>query len=197
MLVTKEAPQGMDFYIQQAQTKLYNGLLKAWGGISYNCYGRCYRNRGLNEIPEGRRMAEPNYIAEVYTGNGQYQEAYWDSSVDAVSFFGISYSQKEEAKRANHTVDVHLVFFVNIATVKPLIAHRGDEEVRQDVYNILGPDSFGLSFQSVELWMENILKEYPGTRTSEGMKHVDMHPVHAFRLNYQLSFNPNKTQIKF
>ena len=43
----KTTPVGVDWYIQQAQTQLYNGLIDRWALNSnqYASYGRCYRNK--------------------------------------------------------------------------------------------------------------------------------------------------------
>lgn len=184
MLKTLTNPVGIDWHLQNVQEKLYARLMKGWGDVDYACYGRAYRNKDRAE----------GYIAEVYEGANQYKEVYWDDARAAVSFFGIG---PKVTKDAAHLLDVHLVFFVNLQKLKPTLTHRADEEVRQDVYNALGPAAFGLVYKSTELYLENVLREYPGTRREERLKAVDMHPVHCFRLNYQLTFNPNKQNLKF
>lgn len=183
MLITKTNPVGLDWHIQKVQERLYEELLKKWGAVTYHCYGRAHRNRTTD-----------GYTAEIYTGGDRYKEVYWDSAADAVSFFGLHGTEKKDAA---NTIGVHLVFFVNLAKLKPGIAHRADEEIRQDVFNVVGGHSYGLSFHSIELWVENVLKEYPGSRREERLKYVDMHPVHCFRINYNLTFNPNKQDLKF
>ena len=81
---------------------------------------------------------------------------------------------------------------MNLQKLRPEITHRADEEIRQDVLQAVGKSSFGMTFKSVDLWIENVLKEYPGSRRDERLKAVDMHPVHCFRYNYTLLYNPNK-----
>lgn len=169
----------MDWHIQEAQKQLHRQLLISWGSdVKYNCYGRCYRNK-----------KDEGYIAEVHTGGNEYKEVYYDDQVSAISFFGISDKIKNDVQ---NQVNIHLVFFVNLVKLKPLITHRADEEVRQDVFKALGSSSFGLTFQGVDLWLENVLKEYTGSRNGQRLKAVDMHPVHCFRFNYNLTYNPNK-----
>lgn len=184
MIKTISNPTGIDWHLQQAQGKLYAHLQKVWGAGDYHCYGRAYRNAATGG----------GYIAEVYEGEGRYKEVYWDSQLSAISFFGIG---PKSTKEAAHQLDVHLVFFANLEKLKPGITHRADEEVRQDVYNAFGPAAYGLTYDSTELYLENVLREYKSSLRDERLRTVDMHPVHCFRLNYTLSYNPNKTQLKF
>lgn len=174
MLILRSNPKGMDALIQRFQTKLHEKLLTYWGidEDQYRCYGRCYRNKTAD-----------GYIAENYEGDGEYKEVYWDDSLSAISFFGIA-SEIEQVIAAKTTV--HLVFFVNLAKLKPGIAHRADGEVRTDVIDAIGMGMYGLTVQSVQLYLENVLKEYPGTRRDNYLKYVDMHPVHCFRINLTL-----------
>lgn len=179
MLITKSNPVGLDWYIQEAQKQLHQRLLISWGAtVKYDCYGRSYRNK-----------KDEGYVAEVYTSTQEYKEVYYDDKLSAISFFGISDKIKKDV---TNQANIHLVFFVNIATLKPTIAHRADEEVRKDVFKALGASSFGMSFLSAELGLENVLKEYPGSRREQRLKAVDMHPIHCFRFNYFLSYNQNK-----
>ncbi len=184
MLITKTEPVGIDFYIQQLQAKLHTQLLTKWELITneqkakYHCYGRAYRNKTDN-----------GYIAEVFTGNKEYKEVYWNDTLYAISFFGVS---NIKAESTGNSADIHLVYFTQLGSLKPAITHRADEEVRNDVTSIIGNSSFGFSFLGVDLWLENVLKEYPGSRRDDRLKFVDMHPVHCFRINLKLLYNPNK-----
>jgi hypothetical protein len=185
MLITKTNPVGIDNAIQKLQTQIHTTLVTKWGLGSeeenklYQCYGRCYRNKKDN-----------GYIAEIFTGGIDYRDAYWDDSLKALSFFGVSDRIEEEIGKAK--ADVHLVFFVNLAKLKPSISHRADEEVRQDVINAIGRYSYGFDYTGYETSLENVLREYPGSRREEGLKAVDMQPVHCFRINLKVSYNPNK-----
>jgi hypothetical protein len=178
MLKQQLSPVGMDVHIQKLQAVLHTKLLAKWelNSDDYLCYDRCYRNKKDN-----------GYIAEVFTGNGDYREVFWNDAVSVVSFFGIS-------DRVNHNMvneaAIHLVFFVNLKKLKPDNANRPDEEVRKDVTDILGSSIHGFTWQSVDFWMENVLKEYTGSKRSDRLKVVDMHPVHCFRINLLLRYNP-------
>lgn len=186
MLITKTNPVGIDWYIQQLQTKLHADLVANWElseSNLYKCYGRCDRNK-----------KEGGYVAEVYIGGNDYKEVYWDDSLTAISFFGINGIIK---KGVQSEADVHLVFFANLEKLAledhtgSTITHRADEELRRSVENVIGKASFGFTMVSTELWLENVLREYPGSSNALNVKGA-MHPVHSFRINLKLAFNPNK-----
>ncbi len=185
MLNVISDPKGIDVPIRKLQEKLHASLMSKWGldvnnpdqNILYQSYGRCYRNK-----------KDDGYIAEVYKGNNEYKEVYWDDSLYAISFFGISNELLHDKAEKS---EVHLVFFVNLDKLKPDVSHRADEEVRLDVLSIIGYSLFGFNYKSVSLSIENVLKEYPGSRRDDRLKFVDMHPIHCFRINLSLIYNIN------
>lgn len=181
MLIQHANPVGIDRAIQQVQTRLHAQLLAKWNlqgaPESYQCHERCYRNRTAN-----------GYRAEIYEAGNEYRDVYWDDRLAAISFFGIS---DDIVTGTQSSTDVHLVFFVNLAKLKPALSHRADEEVRADVESILAAGLFGFEMVDTELWLENVLREYPATLigqdglANENLKYVDIHPVHCFRINLQ------------
>lgn len=186
MLSLKENPAGIDWYIQQLQVKLHDKLIDAKYlalpvSTQYKAYGRCYRNK-----------TDDGYIAENYEGGDEYREVYFDDTVSLLSFFGLS------SKIGPNEADVHLIFFANLGKLLledrfgAQVPHRADEELREMVRKIIGQYSFGFSYVSTELWLENVLREYPGSRRDDRLIRVDMHPLHCFRINLKLIFNPNK-----
>lgn len=186
MLSLKTNPVGKDWYIQGLQKRLHSELVAAWGisESEYISYGRAYRNRTDN-----------GYKAEVFVGDREYKEVYWDDRYTVVSFFGQSGSEKQGIKAE---CDIHVVFFVDLAKLAlnnkagSTISHRSDEEVRQTVTRIIGRHSNAFTLMSVDLWLENVLREYDGTIRDMGLKYLDMHPVHCFRLNLKLIYDRNK-----
>jgi hypothetical protein len=185
MLITRTNPVGLSKKVQDMQTYLHGQLLKKWNLETtpnvYHCHGLCYRNRRAG-----------GYIAEVYVGNDEYKEVYWDDALHAISFFGVSERFEFEEQS---TSDIHLVFFVNVAKLKPTIAHRADEEIRADVESVFQGGAFGFELEDTELWLENVLREYQASLISqdalgnEKLKYVDMHPVHCFRINLKAFFD--------
>lgn len=182
MLILKDNPVGIDVAVQALQIQLHKQLVIKWGLINsddpaYKSYGRVYRNKKDNQ-----------YIAEAYIGNKEYKEVYWDDTLTAISFFGTGSTTKFDI---NNKVDVHLVFFVNLAKLKPDVSHRADEEVRNEIQKLFGSGLHGFSYESMELWLENVLREYPGSRRDNRLNAVDMQPVHCFRINLKLNYKPN------
>jgi hypothetical protein len=175
MLIQSPSPVGKDVPIQRLQTKIHTALLTAWGidTSEYACYDRCYANR-----------SKGGYVAEVYNGNNNYQPVGWDDSYSAVSFFGIS---DKETFNMILSVPVHLVFFVDLSKIKPDNTNRADEEARRDVLEIIGGGMFGFVFESVEVRVENVLREYKSTLL-DAVK-IDMHPIHSFRINLSLKYD--------
>lgn len=176
MLNILTIPTGVDVAIQKMQIMLHENLMNMWGIDStlYQSFGRCYRNKKDN-----------GYIAEVYLGNNEYKEVYWDDSLSAISFFGIGNNIKFDGAQE---VDCHLIFFVNLKNLKPELSSRGDENVRFDVINASNFGMFGFKYKSIDLSIENVLKDYPGSYRENRLRLVDMHPIHCFRLNFSLQY---------
>lgn len=186
MLIQKNSPEGIDWYIQKLQTAIHSQLLTSWGlsADQYQSYARCYRNRRNN-----------GYVAEVYDSGKEYKEVYWNDTLSAMSFFGIGQQIQRGIKSE---ADIHLVFFVDLSKLSlttPLgaaVDGRGDEEARNDVLGLIGRSSNGFTVTSVDLGIENVLREYPGSIRDERLRNIDMHPIHCFRINTKLLFDPNK-----
>lgn len=181
MIALKTNPVGIDAKIQVLQKKLYEVLVNKWNisNTKYNCYPRCYRNQTESN----------NWAAEVFDGK-DYTEVYFNDTVSAVSFFGQS-NETQITDGTKMLANIHLIFFVNLAEIKPG-NERNDEEARIDVQSIL--DSYGAStgfaITKQTTGIDKILNEYPGTRNSEGLKFRDLHPLHCFRFDCQLIYQP-------
>ncbi len=175
-LVSKTSPAGVDYHIDKLQKYLYQKITGAWQGVVYESYPRCYRNK-----------KEQGYVAEVFKGNNEYSDLLWDDTKDVVSFFGLG---EDITIELFNTVDVHLIFFLNLEKVKPDAAFRKDEEVRQEIQAFLGKAIFNFQLTDIELYFDNVLKEYNGTRKSNFAVIADMHPLYALRFNFSLQYNP-------
>lgn len=182
MLNVINNPVGIDVPIRKFQESLHKSLMKAWGldttdsveNAKYQSYARCYRNKKDN-----------GYIAELFESGKDYRDLYWNDTLSALSFFGLTSLEHDIEEKAK----VHLVFFVDLKKLNPTLTNRADEEVRLDVLKNIQTAMFGFSFISVDLWIENVLKEYPGSYRDERLKRVDMHPIHCFRINFTLNYN--------
>ena len=174
MLVTKTSPVGIDYSLQLLQTELHDRLLTTWGidTSTYKAYGRCYR-----------KPADAGYIVANYDSGTEYTSLF-DDTLKAMSFFGQSPATRLDQKEST---EVHLVFFVNLALLKPSIAHRADEEVRKDVISIFAPALYGFAYQGFDITIESALREYRGN----WKKTLDMHPFHCFRINLKVLYDIN------
>lgn len=182
MIALRQNPVGVDKLISSLQKKLYAELPGLWDieESKYNCFARCYRNQ----------TKTGEYMAEVFDGGTEYREVYFDDNVSVTSFFGISQEARIAADNMM-TADIHLIFFVNLGKIKP-DDDRNDQEARIDVQRIV--DHFGMSrgfsITKQVLGLDKILAEYPGTRKEEGLKFKDQHPLHAFRFDMQVFYQP-------
>lgn len=173
----KTNPKGIDKQIQKLQEYLYTKLLAKWAitDDDWQCYGRAYRNQ-----------KDKGFIPEVYTAAGDYEEVFPDDKLSVLSFFGVGDSFKGSYSL---TGPVFLIFFVNIDDLKTL-AHRGDEEIRLDVQQICSQVDFGFYMTGIQTGIDNVYKEYPGMRRDEGLRARDMHPFHCFRIDFELTYEP-------
>lgn len=185
MLILKTDPVGIDYMIQQIMAEIHPRIMAAWDldpeveieNKLFQFHGRSYRNQTSN-----------GFVAEVYTADNQYKEVYWNDALHGIAFFGTNGTEKHQIA-GYETTQVHLVFFVNLDKIKPSITHRADEEVRNEVIKIISEENRDFIFKSNDIWLENVLKEYPGSLREDRLKFVDMHPVHCFRLNFELNYN--------
>lgn len=176
--IIKPSVVGIDIKIQQLQTFIYTKLLTLWGltDLTYNAYGRAYRNQ-----------MEQGYVPQVYVAKNEYKEVYWNSTVSASSFFGVG----EDISTTNKavTADVFLIFIVNLNLIKPGVT-RNDEEAHIDVQKLVTRFINGFTFIGLKTGIDQVFKDYPGWLKNNQAMPMDMHPLHCFRLNFKLLYNP-------
>ncbi len=176
MVVLHPQPVGIDKEIDNIQQSIYPLLLSAWNmqDSEYMCYGRCYRN-----------LRNTEYYPEVFTVKNDYKEVLLDDKLKALSFFGIA--DNTGIKGASLTTVAHVIFFVNLEKVKPLLATRGDNEARQDAHDALKRRISTITGMTIGI--ASVLNEYTGWRKS--LMNGDMHPFHCFRFDFQLVYSRN------
>ena len=176
---TKTNPVGVDKPIQAFQQVLYTILKKTWGITTdtvWDCYGRAYKNQ----------TADGN-TPEVYKGNNEYKDAYFDDALTALSFFSVGDTVKYQKSSAVATVS--LVMMVNVSKIKPSNTQRQDEEVRNDVEKFCRIPRFTFEMQSFETGMDTVFKDYSGWKKTDGIKFRDLHPWHCFKINFNVVYN--------
>lgn len=174
---------GIDIPIQQLQKMLYTRLCGKWNldeaGKAWVSYGRAYKNE-----------AEDGYLPEVYVGNGEYKDAFYDDNHTVISFFGVDASRPYNA---GFSADVYLILSMNIVDLKPSITHRADEEIHNDVSECLDKPRHGFTMTGLITGMYDIFDEYRMyrphlMRNTKSIKFRDMHPLHIFRVNMSLLY---------
>lgn len=185
MLYTKTHPVGIDTLIQRKQIELYEGLLAKWNLTSddYLSIGRCYRNQ-----------ADEGYIPEGYIGEGEYQSLFVNDGYAVTTFFGTE--KIEVVNSVTLQGQMHLIATIDLSKVYQNLSWRADEEVRQDVYEILKNDP-ELKLTEIITGVENVYREYTAWRDKyKGINYRDMHPLHCFRLNFNITYFNNNCSFQ-
>ncbi len=172
----------MDRPIQKFQTRLYAAIKDhfCFEDGDYESYGRVYRNQ-----------AQDGYIPEAYNTKGEYKEVLLDDTNKLQSFFGIG--ERSQTEATTQVTPVHLVFHADLCKIYSAedIPHRPDEELRTTLLNIIRHKmGNGFKLLNMETGIDNVFREYNGTRIKSGMKYRDMHPLHCFRFNFELTHHP-------
>ena len=165
--VTKLTTTQLDTKIQALQSILHTNLISTWSleAAQYDCYGRLYKT----PVKDG-------YQLEAYDSNGEYTGNIFQNDVKAVmSFFTVG-ENRPINNQHNFTATVGIVFFVTIPELKSE-AHRADEEVMEDVFNLLKKEPHGFRIINYITGVENV---FEGLDFSK-IKYDDMQPYLIFK----------------
>jgi len=178
MNIAKDNVTGVDIPIKRLQDVLYPALIKKWNltDSSFNMYSRAYRNQ-----------TKDGYTPEIYTGNNEYKEVYFDDSLSASAFFGLGDDTKI-VQSSSTTAQVYLIFMIDLNKIKPGDT-RNDEEARNDVERICLSAGFGFTMTDIIIGIDKVFSEYSGWKQTDGIKYLDTHPLHCFRLNFKLLYS--------
>jgi hypothetical protein len=186
MMPLKASPVGIDIPVQRFQKFLYPSLQAKWNinnDTDYDCHGRAYKNQTTD-----------GYIPEIFQGTDpkkiEYKEVFFDDTKKALSFFLLGDVTKHDT--GNSTAPVSLFFMVNVPGLKPSISYRADEEIRNDVERLCQIERFGFVMTEMIVGFDSVFKEFSGWRKIQGVKFRDMHPLHCFRLNFQVLYDINE-----
>jgi len=187
MLIQKPNPTAIDLCIQRVQQVMYERLTTLWGldDKAWTCYERAYKN------PQGTYNA-----AEVFVPNtaqsGDYSEVFWNDALTVLSFFGVA--DQETIVRDVNTAKVYLIMMMDLQRLKPGI-YRQDAEVRRDVQYVFTLMQFQPT--SIITGLKNVFAEYWSPALEDRLKFNDMHPRHAFRINFDVLYNPLDTDFTY
>lgn len=174
----KITPKGVDIPISLLQTALYNQLKVIWSvtDSTFEMYGRAYRNQ-----------TESGYTPEVYTGKKEYQDVLFNDKVYVQSFFGLK--ENTAVVSGTSSVEAFVIFMVNLDKIKPSNTERKDEEARIDVEKICMQSLYGFDVIGFVTGIDNVFDQYSGWKKENGIKYRDMHPLHCFRINFNLLYS--------
>jgi len=125
----KSSPVGVDVAIQQLQCWFNTNLPTTWNinANTYASYGRVYENERGDEI-----------IPEVNIGGNEYKEVKFDDTYKVGSYFVVDDINADDM----NTAIIRIVFWGDLSKLSA-VTHRGDEEIRQDIVNILKKEPYG------------------------------------------------------
>ena len=186
-------PQGMDYWIQAFQIRMYNKILDIWGisPAQYSCFGRAYRNNTADGyIPE---FYDPSIGAYVGSdGNNNAGGLFFQDTLAAMSFFGLVDPIKVEGGQS--TAKVQLLFFVDLDKITPggLTAQQAggqrlDDVAVQDVQNYIQSNGNNFTVQAIYKDIDKVLERYSGSNKKRALQD-DMHPKFCFRIDLQLVY---------
>ena len=174
-LVQKTDPIGLDVLIDNFQSFLFTALSPVF--TAWESYPRVYINpRNDKRIPE--------YAKD----KNDYKEVFYDDNFSITSFF-VANETREINDGEIAEVDVALILQADIAKLFPLITHRADEELNNQVYaqslNYVNSRQFKLI--SIENGVENVYREFD----TSNVKLDDMSNQYVVRFNYRALYDPD------
>lgn len=185
MLPVKTNPTGIDIPIQKFQKFLYNKLKALWpvDDTNFNGYGRVYRNANdIGYVPE-------LFESSVDADNTVYKQAFFDKTTMKAMFF-FSAGEIGQFREGSETVKVSVIFITNLSFIKPALAHRGDEEVRNDVQKLCNLNLYQFVLTGSETGFKNVFSQFSGLTNKDGEVFEDRHPLYCFKLNFELYYQP-------
>lgn len=188
MLNLKDTTTGIDIKIQKLQTFLYNKLKVLWNlnDTTLDAYGRVYKNTNdLGTVPEV-------FVSGVAgTGNTIYKPVYFDKTTQsALFFFSVDDMLPFAYGQGSETAKVSIIFIMNLDQVKPLLPHRGDEEVRMDIAKLVSEGMYGFLLTGMETTFKNVFKQFTGLVNKDNEVFEDRHPLFCLKVNMELFYQP-------
>jgi hypothetical protein len=174
MIIAKLNPVGLDERIALIQKALHDGLeQKGW--TNYYAYERVYIN------PQ-KILNQTSNIPELYNGNNNYREVYYNDKHNAESYFITPNTRSVESDYVS--VSLGVIFQLDLSKIYPDIDHRADEEAHNDVMNVLTKISYIGNVTEIVTGVENV---YSGLDT-DSVQLTDMQPCHVFRINFTTQY---------
>jgi len=176
----KTNPVGIDAVIDGIQKAIYT-VNDTWN-VDLEGYPRCYI---LNN-------SDSKQTVEAYLSDNEYSKPLTFS--EGNKFFFVAPNDITNVSPKFYKTNIELYFIVNTVECKPLIPHRADEEVRQDVLNLLEKQSSVKVIRAI--WqLDSVFNRFRNkqSRSYEHDDFTDRQPYHAFKIELEvLPYNINK-----
>lgn len=188
MLNVKNTVTGIDVKIQKFQTFLYNKLKVLWNlnDTTLDSYGRVYKNTNdLGTVPE--------VFVSGATGSNNtiYKAVFFDKTTQsALFFFSVDDTIPFSSVQGAESSKVSIIFIINLEQVKPLLPHRGDEEVRIDIEKLCTLEMWGFLLTGMETTFKNVFKQFTGLVNKDNEVFEDRHPLFCLKVNMELFYQP-------
>lgn len=123
------------------------------------------------------------FKAEVYGGNGNYKECFFDDYFNATSFF----IEEDNAEMRNGKINqsCSFIFQCKLNALYPEIEHRADQELRADLLNVFMNLDDRVSFDGFDLGIDNVYREFD----KSNLKYHDFGDFHVIRINFTARFS--------
>jgi len=174
-LVQKISPVGIDTTINTVQVGLYNYLTSTALWTIYESYHRAYKN------PLGE-----NTIPEAYIGNNEYKEVLFDDKYNVTSFFLISDNASSGVDNI-FTQTVSIIFQGKLDRLYPLIDHRADAEMQDDILKAFNFIDYDVT--NIIIGVDNVYSDLDlRNRLGESIDLTDMSDFHVVRFDFEVQY---------
>jgi hypothetical protein len=165
-LILKDDPKGIDQIIDSIQKRLNLGI--DIGDATSEIYPRAYKNTKNKRVNK--------LIPEIYIGNGNYKEMFFDDRIALIAFFIVR--DEKEIDSGLIKADFSIIVQANLNKLFPTeLDTRKDEELQMMFYNAL--NNWIYKIDSIETGIENVYREFDVSAVLLD----DMSFQHVFRIN--------------
>lgn len=196
MNYTLPNPNGLDAYIERAQTRLYNYLLVRWGitdGTKYKSFGRVYRVNTTDGgfVPQGFIAGEKDYVSS--NGRGGNGALFFEDKLAALSYF-YAVDPINKTDNRDDMAKVELYFFLDLSKITAggitdAAGQRLDEVAMNDVENFVQNNGCGFTPMGKVRDVDKVLEKFSGTFKKESLDD-NMQPRLCFKILLQTPYNP-------
>lgn len=190
-------PYGADYYVQQAQTRLYDYLLNRWGlsltPALYQSFGRVYRvHTEDGYVPMAFNDSSRDYIASTSTRGGNGGLFFEDKLAVLSYWYQVDPIRKNDIR--DDVLKVELMFFIDLSKITPAgisdqAGFRLDEIVINDVKNFVQNNGCGFTVHETIREVDKVLDKFSGAAKRNSL-HENMQPKMCFKLGLECRYNP-------